>query len=69
MLIFIYVDGNKGDQVKLLEEIVVVSYFLKNNEEVLVFIKEFILLLKKVLLEDILDVSEVEDVVFKREIG
>lgn len=52
-----------------MEEIVVVSYFLKNNEEVLVFIKEFILLLKKVLLEDILDVSEVEDVVFKREIG
>lgn len=52
-----------------MEEIVIVSYFLKNNEEVLVFIKEFILLLKKVLLEDILDVSEVEDVVFKREIG
>lgn len=64
-----YADGNKGDQAKLLEEIAVVSYFLKNNEEALAFIKESILLLKKALLEDILDVSEVEDVVLKREIG
>lgn len=64
-----YADGNKGDQAKLLEEIAVVSYFLKNNEEALAFIKESISLLKKALLEDILDVSEVEDVVLKREIG
>lgn len=64
-----YAVGNKGDQAKLLEEIATVSYFLKNNEEALAFIKEAISLLKKALLEDILDVSEVEDAVLKKEIG
>lgn len=64
-----YKQGNKGEEAELLEQIAVVCYNLKKNEDCFIFLKRAISLLKKALHEDILDVSDVDDVLLKREIG